>query len=810
MTLLRRIIEWLFGDGGYGSGEGRSLALEWSEPWAAWGTLLVAIFAVVFVIVVYAKEQTAGRRRVKVLLAILRLGLIALVLLMLYEHTLREYRTDLPDVVIVLDDSASMLVVDQYEDEEFQARLARRVEAAGFQEATRLNLAKTLLLEKDAALLRNLAKKYRLKFYRIANTARAQPTGERELIESIRNLEIDEQAREHNSSRLGQCVREILTAQRGRPTAAIIVLTDGVATDGKTIGGVARLAQRKTVALFTVGLGNDRPLRDVRLSDLLADKVVFFGDAVNFQLKVTANGYEGRDVQAELRRKGEARVLAATTIKLGEDGQSAAVRLSHRPTETGQFQYVVEIVPLDGEVKTDNNTSGPQEVTVRDDAIRVLLVQAYPNYEFRFLKQLLSRQLKPPRAGAAAGREKAFELTTVLQEADPEYAGTDETAQRVFPVRRDELFEYDVIVFGDVNPSFLSRTQIQNIADFVTERGGGIIVMAGPRYTPLAYRDSPLADLLPVDLSTARLPDPGRVLTRSFVVQPTSLGLASSQMQLGDSPEETIERWQKLPGLYWLLETPETKAGARVLAEHPTLTGSDGRNLPVISMQFVGAGKVVFHATDETWRWRYQIGDALFGRYWVQTIRYLSRSKLLGKARSAEMTADQKQYTAGEPVRLRVRFFDDRLAPAQDDGVLVVVQHEGAKHRRIQLQRNRMRGNFETTLSNLPPGGYHAWVARPTFPSGAPSCDFTVIAPPGEQARLEMDSKDLKSAAEKSDGQYYTMKDAHRLLKRLPAGRQVRVEQLDPINIWNSGILAAFFVAMIVAEWLIRKRAGLL
>ena len=131
----------------------------------------------------------------------------------------------------------------------------------------------------------------------------------------------------------------------------------------------------------------------------------------------------------------------------------------------------------------------------------MLYVQEYPSLEFRYLKTLLERGLK------LGGKGKAIQLTTVLQEADPGYVELDETAQRVFPVSRDELFAYDVVIFGDVNPSYMSRPVLENLAAFVTERGGGLVFVAGPRHTPLAYRDTPLEDLFPIDLSTTRLPD---------------------------------------------------------------------------------------------------------------------------------------------------------------------------------------------------------------------------------------------------------------------------------------------------------------
>src|SRR5690606_19380379 len=102
----------------------------------------------------------------------------------------------------------------------------------------------------------------------------------------------------------------------------------------------------------------------------------------------------------------------------------------------------------------------------------------------------------------------------------------------VFPVKRDELFKYDVIIFLDVNPSFLSQQVMQNLAAFVEERGGGVIFNAGPRFTPVAYRGTPLAALFPVNLDVATMSDPREPLTEPFIVQPTSLGLSSPHMQL--------------------------------------------------------------------------------------------------------------------------------------------------------------------------------------------------------------------------------------------------------------------------------------
>lgn len=794
-------------------GQGLETTVAHTWPFPPWVTLAILIGSVLLVGFVYARER-GGRRRQRVLLATLRCAAIGAIVLMLYGWMRHRHRTDLPDVLVLIDDSQSMNVDDVSDDEQQRSAFQQRVRDAGFRQPTRFALAQTLLLERDARLLETLRQRYNLKLYLVGETARSQslipaaaPEGEPEVrLASDHDLRARLAALEPLSpaSRLGKCLRDALEAQRGRPTAAVIVFTDGVTTEGKTLSEAADYARRKTVPLFVVGLGHDQPPRDVRLSDLLVDEVAFVGDLLPFEAKVVASGYAGQPAVVRLRDKERSTVLAERPITLGKNGEPVSVRLGHRPSEAGEFEFEVEVEPLPREANVDNNRQ-VRRVTVRNEAIRVLYVQEYPNFEFRFLKSVLSRGLKP------GAREKAIELTTVLQEADLEYATQDESAARVFPVKRDELFRYDVLLFGDVNPSHLSHSVLENIAAFVVERGGGVVFLAGPRHTPHDYRDTPLAPLFPIDPATASVPDPDLILDQSFAPRLTPLGTQSPPLQLEDSPAANLQAWRTLPGLRWLVEAPDLRPGATVLLEHPTRSGSTGQKLPVVAVQYVGAGKVVFHATDETALWRLDdSGERYFQRYWLQTIRWLSRSKLLGTNRTAELTSDREEYRLGESVGLRLRFLDDRHAPAQDDGVALVWEREGGTRRNVKLRRDPAnRGHFRGTLENLAAGNYRVWVATPTFDGPPPARQFSVRLPPGEQARLEMDSADLKLTAKKSQGKFYTLANVDQLPADLPRGRQVRIESLPPTPLWNSSWLAGTFVALITAEWLLRKRAGL-
>jgi len=776
------------------AGEGTVWSFELSWPWPPWVTLLFVVFAVVFVVTIYLREGRRVSTPYRMALAAVRLSLVAMLALMIAQVALSLQRTGLPYVAVLLDDSLSMTIADRYE-QKLGKELSDRVKQALADDAqpTRWNLVRTLLLEHDAAMLAAVADDYKLRVCLLTGNEPCTQPGVVELAEQLRSVQPT-----GRSTRLGDGVRAVLDDLRGTAPAAVILLSDGINTDGPPLSEAAALARRRDVPLFVVAIGSGKPVRDLKLTDLLVDDVVFVDDVVQFECRVSATGLRGKKARVVLRRQDNPQVLASLEVTLDADGRSKLVRLPYRPAEVGKFRYVVEVEPQQGELNTRNNRK-QRTVEVRKETIRVLLLQAYPSFEFRYLENMLRR-------------DETIELNTVLQDAEVEYAEQDASALRVFPVRRDELFSYDVIILGDANPALLSPSNLQDLADFVDQpgKGGAIVLIAGPEFMPAAFRDTPLARLMPINFSSLRYPDTAQVLTDGFCVQPTELGLASPPMQLGDTPAETRKIWANLPPLYWLLEAPDLKPAARVLAVDPKRLGHDGRPLPVICLQYVGAGKVLFHATDETWRWRRRVGDVFFARYWIQMIRYLGRSKLSAAERSATLSVDKREYAQGEPVRLRVRFADERLAPAEDDGVTVVLEHEHHKTRRIQLRRaTSTRGVFESLLGRPAPGSYHAWIAIPATEGRARGVDFTVHAPAGEFERVRADTSALRRAAKVTNGRYYTPRTAHRLLKDLPPGRQVPIESLPLKPIWNKWPVLLLVLMLLTIEWVLRKLGGM-
>ena len=280
--------------------------------------------------------------------------------------------------------------------------------------------------------------------------------------------------------------------------------------------------------LYPVGLGSPEPARDLELTELLVDDVVFVDDLVRFQAKLLARGFAGQEVTVRLRerdaRSQRSRRRARDRVDPRRRPRPTAsrtrVELGHRPKQTGEIIYTLEVEPRPRELQAENNRI-ERTVNVRKEKLKVLLVDSEPRYEYRYLKNYLER-------------EETIDLSVVLLSSDPEYSEQDRSALPTFPAAKDELFAYDVVLIGDADPSFLSASQMQNLAEFVTEKGGGLLFIAGENFDPLSYTGTPLELLLPIELAEARNPTAVGNAIAAFRPELTAEGRTSPIFRFGD------------------------------------------------------------------------------------------------------------------------------------------------------------------------------------------------------------------------------------------------------------------------------------
>jgi hypothetical protein len=798
--LLRQLADWM-GVKPPQAGEALAPQLRFEQPWPQLVALLVVVGGVSLIVWLYRREGSAPLWY-KMGLAAIRILLVLLAMFMLSEAVLSVERTGLPYFIIMADDSASERVADQYEDPKARDVATALAKAAGKAEATRLAVAQGWLLKDNARLIRDLQRQHKVKLYVVSSDAR--PLTEVDSAERVKPALDELLAVEPlgTQTRLGDGVRKVLNELRGTPPTAILLLTDGQTTEGEALAKAADFARSKGVPLYTIGLGDPDPARDLELTDLMVDDVVFVDDLVRFEAKLIGRGFGGQDVVVKLGRQKPGSKdpkaiedLEQVQVQVAPDGQPRRVEVGHRPRETGEITYILEVEPRPREIQTDNNRI-TRTINVREEKLRVLLVEGEPRYEYRYLKSYLQR-------------DKTIDLSVVLQSSDPQYSNQDVFAIPTFPSAKegkDGLFSYDVVLFGDVDLSLLSAAQMQNLVEFVTQKGGGLLFIAGENFNPLTYKGSPLEPLLPIQLGDARNPTSAGNAVPEFRPALTPEGRSHPIFRFGDDEVTSARIWQDLPQLDWYFEAPRKQPASFVLATHPNVTGSEGP-LPLIEYKFDGAGKVMFHAFDDTWRWRFRVGDRYFGRFWVQTIRFLARSKLLGR-KQAEITTDRRRYQRNQPIQIQVRFPNPGLAPASPD-LTVQVERKGQGPRKLTLKKSvGARNVFEGALPQAPEGEYEVrLLPPPVLEGGMPATTFRVDAPAGEFEQVRMNQPELVRAAETSKGRFYTPAvSPQTVLADLPAPQKVPLDTDPPIPLWNTPAVLALFLGLLTVEWVLRKR----
>jgi hypothetical protein len=835
----RRGAEHLLGIAAPAPGEGSRWRLEFNsflwdaaaDPWLAG---LLAVAAAGLVGWVYFREGRTAGTGYRLLLAGLRLSLVLLTLaVLLPELRLWFERQGWPDVAILIDESASMSTTDQYQDPQVQAAANQIAADAGLTNPDRLALAKALVANPKNDWITRLLTQHKVKVHVYHCSGRAHRLSPN--VTSADDIEpVLAQVREfraepsHDSSQLGTAVRQVINDFRGSSLAAVIMLTDGVTTEGEDLVKVSHYASQYGVPLYFVGLGDDHERRDIALHDLQAEETVYVNDQVVFELRLTGPGYPNLQVPVRLWEKQgtERKLLKETKVTVDPQGKPVKVRLEDRPTEVGEKHYVIDTPVQEGEATPDNNKL-ERSVEVQDTRLfKVLYVEGYPRYEFRFVKTLLERE-------SARKGNKTIDLRVLLLDADPDYAAEDRSAVAEFPLKTD-LNKFDVVILGDVDPKHprLGDKNVQALADFVKERGGGLLMVAGERYSPWVWRNTPLADVLPIDVTRDLAPEePEGGRPESYRPELTPMGRLHPIFRFSPDEQGNEEIWNHLRELYWYADGFRVKPAAEVLAVHPRQKGEKApareasEGLPLVVQQFVGAGRCMFFGFCETWRWRYREDELRFNQFWIQTVRYLARSRL-GKI---ELRVDrQTPYRRGEPIKLTVRFPDDAAPPGPETKVEVFkerrpprapgVPEDRARNvapvetEKVQLARvEGSRSTFEALVTRTPEGEYTFTLIEPTVKGPKPRAECRVLAPPGEMELLRMNQPDLERAAEESHGRFYTLVDANRLLGELPAGTRVTLNASGPpLVLWNQ--FAVFLLALffLTAEWVLRKRKHLL
>jgi hypothetical protein len=771
------------------------------EPWVFF--LLVLPGVLFFSIYFYRKEKAEIAPRARALLIGLRCLLLVLVFLFIFRPVLLTSRVivEKPSALLLVDDSASMREHDAYGDD---AVLAALGSAAGLvskdrvASLTRRELVERVLDDPASGILPTLAERFDLKMSAFGATVTP--------IASLGDLRA-----EGESTRLGDALASSVREFRGRGLSAVVLVSDGRSNRGRDPRDAAYLALNQQIPVYTVGVGDPSEARNIELTGVNAPTVALVGDEVTFKVNIWSSGYGGRPVILTLK-KSDGAVLATRDFALNDSGGEQQEQLYWRPELEGDYTLRIEIPALPGEQDSEDNTL-THVLRVESARIRVLYVEGYPLWEYRFFKNLLLRA-------------ENLEVQVFLQSADPDFIqeSTDSVpALARVPRDRKDLMDYHVIIFGDVDPALLGDTweESQNILaaikDFV-EAGGGFLMRAGELYSPASYAETPIADILPVVIGNyeeQRLAGGSGEEGDYFRPRLENFLSPHEVLLLEKDPVKNRRLWEDpefgLPGFLWYYPVERAKPGAEVLARHPR-NGNRYGNHVVLATTYFPTGRTMFVGVDSTWRWRFPYGETYMEKFWRGAVRYLAQNKLRRKDYRYELYTDRSLYDLNERIQItaRVRDADYRLSREEMQTVKLLDPDGNVE----DLVLNRVReGEYERSIVRSEPGIHQLWIPGEDVGGDVRHAltSFSVAVPRLEAENPTLDRPLLTDVARITGGRYVDLHDARNLLGLLQEDERIRrLSDPERRDLWNSWWVLLLFVGVFAAEWILRKRLNLL
>lgn len=629
------------------------------------------------------------------------------------------------------------------------------------------------------------------------------------------------------STRLGDSLDKLLADVSRKSLSGVVVFTDGANNAGRDWQAANQRAKDNGVRLLTVGLGSTDPPVNLEIVRIIAPSDVQLGDPFEITGLVQSSGLaspsaaadngsdrgnnlprESHVVTVELLEKSaanaEPNVVDQADVTLTEDGVPVSVVFERRPEQAAEIEYGLRVRGRDITESRDDDNERFRTVNIFDRPLRVLAIAGGPMRDY-----LLARN--------ALYRHKSMEIDVWLQSGEP---GIGQDADNVlfdFPSGREELFRYDVVMAFDPDWERIPEESRKLLEEWVTEFGGGIILVAGDVYTPQlaqvnpernpAYK--PILNLYPVVLEEVGLRLGSRnESTKAYQVGLTQAGAAASFLQLTDDPATSHDVWEEFPGVFRCYPTRGRKGGATVYAEFtdPLARGRDGQPV-LLAGQRYGLGSGLYLGSPELWRIR-SLDEQYYDRFWTKLVRKAAEGRLKRGLERTLLLLEGRDYEIGQSVPVRARVVDVDFQPLDVTTLDVNVTDPTGRPLipplTLQQDRNRPEEYFGTFRVSVP-GRYSLQLASPRGNETATS-ELAVVMPQLEASNPLQNVSLLKNLAEGTGGRYLPLPEA---VASLPAllpdmGHEILLDQRVRER-WDRQWVMILIGTLLALEWLTRK-----
>ncbi|HEV2972204.1 MAG TPA: hypothetical protein VGY55_19680 [Pirellulales bacterium] len=793
--------------------EGGEMRLGWLNlPQHDFALLLLLgiVAAAAAILYLYHREGRMLSRFARLSLAALRFLTLAGVLAMLLEPAIIfTKRETIPSRLLVLvDDSESLDFKDAYVDAGQAKRIADALQLKSvdaLREQTRLKLAERAF---ERGLLTKLAENGDRVVTR--HDFSGQLFDPQPAAESTRST-LAASTRDRSTTGIGTAVKQALAAYRGQPLAGMLIVTDGQSNTGEPVNKAAEAAAAEGVPLVALAVGTPEGPRNAAITKIDVSPVVFVRDTNQAHVIVNSRGMAGQPANVVFERQSEGGAweeIGRKPVVLEESGTVQTVTFDFKEDRPTKLVLRATIQDAGPELTTADNVQ-LAEVRVIRQKIKVLFVSGHSFPEFEFIRNMLLR-------------DNALSAGIWLQTAEKDYTQPGTPGIKRLPINSEELNDFDCVILYDPDPALWPEAFPQMLVDFVGKAGGGLIYVAGERFTKDFFDrpDDPNSVWLPL---LPVVSEPGLFRTdvtaklsakNAWKLEISPEGHADPVFQFAEKPEENDRILSALPGMFWHYPVTRAKAGATVLARHadPRMRNEYGNHV-LLATQLVGPGRSFFVGFDSTYRWRY-LDEQTFDGFWARMIDRAGRSKQLGGRYPYSLSTDRAGYRPGSQVTLTARFENPNDKDAGLDQMHGEVELPDAPPLSITLSpRKNDSTAFEATfpVSKAGPHFVKVWAGDPDAKQmiRAATLEFPVELPNLEYDQPTLNLPVLQGLAKATGGAVFDLSEIDQIPDAFKIKRIARVLE-DRQPIFNAPLLFGFVLLCLFVEWVLRKKCRLI
>lgn len=745
------------------------------------GTVIVSIVVVLMAISVsYYSWRRGGFNRMHGLQELLRVGIVLLVAVLLNQpEWIEEFRPEeRPTIAVFWDDSTSMQtrdvidsetinnsdVADQPAEDTLSAPASPSTTAGAKRPAVTRAESIKKLLEPDAWV--KLTDRMNVVIEPLAN---APDTTGTDLYTPLAEV----------SSRMPNLL-------------GVVLLSDGDWNLGKPPVEAASQLRVKGIPVFTVTAGSPTRLPDVELVNVDLPTFGIAGKTV--RIPFTIESWLPREFVTTVTLKTSDGEMLTRDVRIAAMGRTSD-SIAWKPAATGDYTVTLEVPRHADETIFENNLK-TAPIAIRQEKLRVLIVESVPRWEYRYLRNALSR-------------DPGVEVACLLFHPGlNKPGGGSKDYIKTFPAGLDELGQYDVVFLGDVGVEAgqLTDEQCRLVKGLVEHQASGLVFMPGLLGKQASLMESELGDLCPVVLDPSQPDGWGSRTPAPFEL--TERGRSSLLTKLADTQEENIQVWEDLPGFQWHAAVIRAKAGSEVLAVHRDVINEYGR-LPLLATRTFGAGKVLFMGTDGAWRWRKGVEDKYHYRFWGQVVRWMAYQRNMAKGETMRLyyTPDQPQIR--QTMALHAHVMSAGGEPLTQGDVIARIQAPSGKTETVRFQSEGDEwGVFHGRYVPQEPGQHRISLACKQT-SGSLDASFFVqgdiLEQPGKPARPEV----LEEIARVTQGQAVSASQLPQLLQSL-ADLPLPPPSIRRLQLWSHPLSASLLILLLGGFWIWRKATGLM